>query len=107
MWGIGLWALSHLVPNGDGASLILFVGLAVLALAGTLLIDAKKARRWGAAWPPFAAATSNLPFAAILAGRTRLVPAEIGWRPVLIAAALYAALFALHRYVAGVPVLLG
>jgi uncharacterized membrane protein len=107
MWGFGLWALSHLVANGDAASIILIGGMAVLALAGTMLIDRKKARSWGPAWPAFAAVTSNLPLLAILEGRNRLSLAEIGWWRILVALAAYAALFALHRYVAGVPIILG
>src|SRR4051812_4628884 len=46
MWGFGLWALSHLAANGDLASMILFAAVALLALGGTLAIDAKKRARW-------------------------------------------------------------
>lgn len=79
--GSGLWALLHLVGNGDFASLVLFGGVAIVALAGTRSIDAKRKRRWGAAWDGFAAQTSILPFAAIAAGRNQFRPGEIGlWR---------------------------
>ena len=98
LWGVALWALVHLVVNGDLASLILFGSLLVLAVGGTLSIDAKRRRNFGEQWVQFANATSNVPFAAIAAGRNRLAPAlaEIGlWRP---AAAIlaYAAAFYLH-----------
>ena len=76
MWAIALWALAHLAANGDLASLILFGGIAIMALAGTRRLDAKKRRAWGERWAPFAAATSNLPFAAITQGRARFDPAE-------------------------------
>ena len=46
--GIGLWALVHLVANGDAASFIFFGALAVTALAGTVSIDAKRRRALGA-----------------------------------------------------------
>ncbi|WP_119460716.1 NnrU family protein [Rhodospirillaceae bacterium SYSU D60014] len=105
MWAIGLWALVHLASNGDAASAILFGALAVLALAGTVVIDSKKRRSWGADWARFAAVTSNIPFAAILAGRARFHPAEMGWTRLAAAIGLYAALLALHPVVIGVPAL--
>ena len=37
--GIGLWALVHLVANGDVASFLFFGALAVTALAGSRLGD--------------------------------------------------------------------
>ena len=79
--GVGLWALVHLIGNGDVASLIFFATWAIVALTGTLSIDAKRRRLLGAAWEPFAARTSIVPFAAIAAGRNRLIPREIRlWR---------------------------
>lgn len=105
MWGFALWGLSHLTANGDAASILLFGSLALLALAGTLAIDAKKRARWGAAWGPFALCTSNLPLRAVAEGRTRLDLAGIGWRTPAIAAAAYLALLALHPLIAGVSAL--
>ena len=79
--GVGLWALVHLIGNGDVASLVFFAVWAVVALAGTVSIDKKRQRLFGAAWEPFAAQTSIVPFAAIAAGRNRFRPGEIGaWR---------------------------
>jgi uncharacterized membrane protein len=101
LWGVALWALAHLIVNGDVASLILFGSLLLLALGGPLSIDAKRRRRFGEQWAAFAGATSEVPFAAILAGRNRLAPAlaEIGpWR-VLAAIVAYGAAFYLHGVV--------
>jgi len=79
--GVGLWALVHLIGNGDVASLVFFATWAIVALAGTVLIDAKRRRLLGAAWEPFAAQTSIVPFAAIAARRNRFIPREVGlWR---------------------------
>jgi uncharacterized membrane protein len=80
--GVGLWALVHLIGDGDVASLVFFAVWAVVALAGTVSIDRKRQRLLGAAaWEPFAAQTSIVPFAAIAAGRNRFRPSEIGaWR---------------------------
>jgi uncharacterized membrane protein len=98
LWGVALWALVHLVVNGDLASLILFGSLLVLAVGGTFSIDAKRRRLFGEQWTRFAAVTSGVPFAAIAAGRNRLGPAlrEIGfWRP-LAATVVYVVAFYLH-----------
>ncbi len=105
MWGIGLWAASHMVPNGDLAGMLFFGTLAVLALLGAVLIDAKKARRHGASWLAFAAETSNLPFAAVASGRQSLQRAvrEIGWRRLGVAVLLYAVLLHGHGWLVGVP----
>ena len=79
--GVGLWALLHLIGNGDVASLVFFATWAIVALAGTVSIDAKRRRLLGDAWEPFAAQTSIVPFAAIAARRNQFIPREIGvWR---------------------------
>jgi uncharacterized membrane protein len=103
LWGVALWALAHLVVNGDVASLILFGSLLLLALGGSASIDAKRRRRFGEQWQLFAQGTSNVPFAAIMAGRNQLAPAlkEIGVLRPCIAIAVYAVLFLLHGRVIG------
>jgi uncharacterized membrane protein len=81
LWGVILWSGFHLLANGDLASVVFFGAFFVLALVGTLLIDAKRKRKLGEAWNAFAARTSNIPFAAVFAGRTQLRPTEdFGWR---------------------------
>ncbi len=107
LWAFGLWGLSHAPANGDAASLILFGSMAVLALGGTIAIDARKRRNAGADWERLAAATSNLPFAALCAGRARIALGEIGWWRPALALVLYALLLALHPLVIGVPALPG
>ena len=100
--GVGLWAVIHLIANGDVASFIFFGALAVTALAGTVSIDDKRRRRLGPAWQSFAAQTSVLPFAAIAAGRIRFKPAEIAtwqWAAAIIA---YALLLGGHSHIFGV-----
>ena len=105
LWGVALWAATHTALNGDTASLLLFGSLLLLALLGPLLIDAKRRRAYGPKWERFAAVTSNVPFAAIAAGRNRLHWREIGaWRLVA-ALAAWAAMLALHPWLFGVPAL--
>jgi uncharacterized membrane protein len=101
-----LWALVHVLGNGDSASLVFFGAFLVTAVAGMPSIDAKMARRHGAAWAGFAAASSILPFGAILAGRNRLVVREIGWIAPLAGLVAWAALLHAHRHVFGVPALI-
>jgi len=43
MWAIGLWAIAHLLVNGDAPSVIMMGGLGFLALFGTVLIERKRA----------------------------------------------------------------
>jgi uncharacterized membrane protein len=106
LWGVALWAVTHLIVNGELASLILFGTFLVLAIGGTAAIDAKRRRKSREQWQRFAQATSSVPFAAIVRGGNRLAPAlaEIGpWR-IIVAVALYAAAFYLHGRV-GPPLL--
>jgi uncharacterized membrane protein len=105
MWAIALWALSHVFPNGDLASLVFFGAFAMLALIGTRLLDAKYAARGGAKWQTFAQGTSNFPFAAMLAGRQRIVPSEIGWMRIALALVLYVVPLGLHPWLFGASAL--
>jgi uncharacterized membrane protein len=92
----------HLIGTGDAASLVFFAVWAVVALAGTVSIDKKRRRLFGAAWEPFAAQTSIVPFAAIAAGRNRFSLGEIGaWRWGL-AIVVYALMLGGHAHVIGV-----
>lgn len=102
MWGIGLWAIAHIVANGDVASLIFFGALALLAFAGAASQQARKRLQLGRSWDSFEKSTSYLPFAAIIAGRNRLVWSEIGLWRLLLAVIAYAALIAFHPLVIGV-----
>ena len=102
MWSFALWALAHVLSNGDLASLILFGGLALLVFAGLASQELKKQTKLGEAWTRFTAKTSFLPFAAILAGRTRLDHAGIGWMRLGATVAVYAALVLLHPWAIGV-----
>lgn len=77
LWGVALWAAFHVAANGDAASVVFFGTFLVLAVLGTFSIDAKRARKMGEAWTPFARQTSNVPFAAILGGRNALKLGEL------------------------------
>jgi uncharacterized membrane protein len=104
LWGIVAWAVGHLLARGDLAAIVLFGGFGTLAFLGSLSQDRKKHRRLGEDWDRTVAATSNLPFAAVLAG-ARLAPADLGWRAPLVALAVFVALVLLHPLVFGVRAL--
>ncbi len=72
LWGFLLWSLGHLVPNGDLRSLILFGGLGLFTVSGFAVLDRRARKRLAGRWDRMAHASPLLPFAAILAGRTRL-----------------------------------
>jgi uncharacterized membrane protein len=101
LWAIGLWAAAHLVPNGDVASVIFFGSLMLLALGGTLLVDRKKRLALGSNWARLAQVTSNIPFVAILAGRTKLRFYEIGALRIVAGLLLYAVLLLAHPLITG------
>ncbi len=101
LWAIGLWALAHMPPNGDAASMLFFGAFAVLAIAGMPMLDRKLSEKLGAAWGPIALTTSVLPFAAMLSGRARLRFDEIGTWRILAGVALYLALLVAHGTVIG------
>ena len=102
LWGVALWSADHLTTNGDLAGVIFFGSFLILALSGTVSIDAKRRRKLSPAWDAFAAETSNVPFAAILSGRNRFRAGEyFDWR-FGVAALLFAGLLFAHVYIFGV-----
>jgi uncharacterized membrane protein len=109
LWSVVAWSLAHLAVNSDVASLLFFSSLGVTALRGTFDIDRKRRRGSSEAFARFEAVTSNVPFTAVLAGRTRLVWAEL-WQPLLLGLALALGAVGLHPHLFGtkaVPALNG
>jgi uncharacterized membrane protein len=91
--GVLLWALVHLLNLGEARALLVFAGLAVMALIALVknLALAAPGRR----------AIDWLPFAALVRRRESLVWHEIGWWRVGLALAVYAGLLYLHPIVIG------
>jgi|SRR5580704_4250718 uncharacterized membrane protein len=102
LWGVAIWSAFHLAANGDQASVVLFGTFFMLSILGTFSIDAKRKRKMGAAWDSFAAKTSNIPFAAVIGGRTSLrIGEDFGWRFWVSALAFLVVLF-FHARIFGV-----
>ena len=97
-WGMGLYAVAHVILTGHASGVLAFGSVAVLGLAGGPVLDAKKARKHGEAWDNFAGVTSNVPFLAIIHGRQRLAWREIGLWRLAIGAGLFLAAVLLHCY---------
>jgi uncharacterized membrane protein len=102
LWSFSIWAALHLLNNGDSASVVFFGAFLVTALAGMPSIDAKLARRDPDTWQALSAATSIVPFAAIVAGRNRFVPNEIGWLTAGLGVAAWIVLLLAHPWLFGV-----
>ena len=105
--GVALWAASHIVANGEVASVIFFGGFLALAIIGPLNIDAKLRHRRPDAWQKLAQATSIVPFVAILQGRNSFEWRELGWWRVVLSLVVYAVLWLVHASFTGAPIVLG
>lgn len=91
-FGLLLWSVLHLLNLGSVRHVLLFGGMALIALVGTV----KNAR----AAPPARRHVGALPLLAVLRGRERMRPGELA-APLLVGLPVYALLLGLH------PVLLG
>lgn len=102
LWGFALWALAHIVSNGDLVSVAMFGGFGLFALLAMPLIDRRKRRILGSAWTEMAGRTSILLGAAWLSGRVRF-----RWRwselrvALTVTIGLYASLLSAHPYLFG------
>lgn len=97
LWALALWALAHLLVNGDLAHVVMFGLFAAYALAGMAMLDARKRRLLGpAVWVTRASGTSNLPFAGNWHGF------RPGWGRLAVATLLWMGLLHAHLPVIGV-----
>ena len=101
MWAVILWGSLHILATGHLAALVLFGSLVLTAAAGSVMIDHRRIQEGEAGWGIYLQRSSNLPFLAILQGRQKLVPAEIGWARAAGALALYLLLLFAHPYLFG------
>jgi len=100
--GVALWALAHLLANGDTASLIMFGGLLILSTGGMWHIDRKKEAQHGPDWGPVLLTTSAVPFLALIQKRATFDWEGIGWWRAAVTVVLYGALLWVHPLIFGV-----
>lgn len=101
--GVLLWSLVHLMNVGEARTIVVFLGMAAIAVASLLRNAAASGGRGGA--------VAAIPFARILSGAPvsgcRPAAAEIGLWRVLLALAATGLLLCLHPLVIGVDPLAG
>ncbi|WP_282059317.1 NnrU family protein [Roseobacter litoralis] len=96
---LALWALLHVLANGDLAHVLLFATLALFALAGPRVIDARKKRDLGAdAWLALVSETRSQ--------RRFQVPSRGTMLRLCAGVTVYLMLVYLHPIVIGAPVFL-
>jgi uncharacterized membrane protein len=96
-----IWSGAHLIANGDLAHVILFGTFAVMSVLGMWAIERRSKRLWGAeVWARISAATSNIPFAALISGAWKPTRGP-SWRRVGIAVFVWAGLWHLHGPIIG------
>lgn len=100
--GIFIWSLYHCTVNGDVASQIFFGTFAITTAVGPFSIDAKRKKKMGDLWAPFAEKTSIVPFLAIAQGRNHLALGEIGAARGALAGIAFAAFWYFHPWLFGV-----
>ncbi|MFN3990693.1 MAG: NnrU family protein [Erythrobacter sp.] len=95
MWGIGLWAVSHIVLLWSTRTLITALAMGTLALVGSWFQDGKKREQMGEAWAAWSAKTSYWPrFGQLF---------SVGAVPLAAGTALWLAGSWLHLWRAGIP----
>lgn len=95
MWGIGLWAISHMVLFWSTRTMVTALAMGVLALVGAKFQDAKKEALMGAAWAEWESKTSYWPRWGKLF--------SVGAVPLIAGTVLWLAGSWLHLWRAGIP----
>lgn len=95
-WSFMLWALVHMSVSGNARNLIVASGILLLAVAGSIGQDRKKARLLGQSWRDWQARTSFIPFVGLIQGKARWREAAPGWIAVAGGLTLWAAATSLH-----------
>lgn len=94
--GVVMFGIAHALLSSHLNGAIVFLSLAILAAAGARHQDAKLLRRGGEPYRRFLKTTSMVPFAAIIAGRQRIVWRELPFVGLTTGLILAAALRRVH-----------
>lgn len=103
LWAFSLWAVSHMIANGDLAHWLLAGAILITAVNGMYSIDRKRAAQFGEEWQRFIEKTSIMPMAAVLQGRVRLRWQDIGILNILVSAIAYGFILWAHEMLFGTP----
>ncbi|HET9958134.1 MAG TPA: NnrU family protein [Polyangiaceae bacterium] len=96
LWAAALWSTVHLLVSGTLTGLLFFGSIGLTALQGTRDIDEKRRRAQPLEFEALREKTSNLPFAALIRGRNRLVWRELAL-PFVLAMALLLGILSQHQ----------
>ena len=99
-WAIVLWGIGHVTANGDIASIIFFSIFVLSSGIGSILLDLEKSKQFGRSWRQYELLTSNVPFIALLEGRTVFRLKEI-YMPVALGLLLYFIMYYFHEMLTG------
>ena len=94
--GMAMLAGAHMLLAMRLTGVVFFAGIFLLVTLGARLQDRKLLRRYGAPYAEYVAVTSGIPFAAVVAGRQRLVWQEIRLPVLALSVLLVAALRWVH-----------
>ncbi len=95
--GIGLWAMIHVICNGNLAAWLFFGTLFAQCALGAINIDRKRLALMGDVYASIKKRTSIIPFVAIIEGRTAFAPEELGYARMFLAASLFSVFTVLHE----------
>ena len=104
LWAFSLWAVSHMVANGDVAHWLLAGAILTTALNGMWSIDRKRSMQFGEQWQRFSQRTSIWPLQAVVQGKVRLGWRDIGISNMIISGMIYGLFLYGHDKFSGVPV---
>ena len=97
--GIGIWAVTHMITNGNLAAWIFFGSMLALTALGANNIDRKRIALMGGVYESIKRRTSIIPFVAIIEGRTAFAPEELGVARMLLGLSMFCAITVLHELV--------
>ncbi|AGH97660.1 NnrU family protein [Micavibrio aeruginosavorus] len=103
LWGFFLWALSHLIVNGEFPLAFMFLIFMIMSLLGIPLLDHRKRREIGVdSWTHMAKNTHSIIFCgrALRSGKFRLTKLDIAG--IIIGLVLYVIAFLAHQTLFGI-----
>jgi uncharacterized membrane protein len=100
MWGVAIWAITHMISQATWRGFAFFGAFAATALIGSWLQQNRK-RDTVPGWADFEAKTSFWPFLAISQGRAKFSLSALGWWRIAIAVVAWAAILHFHSWLFG------